>query len=231
MCDLEREVAQWRAEQLSTTSLSIEAVEELEAHLRESVDRLVASGLTVDEALLVGKRRLGEPRALEGEFDKLSGSTSDRRLRWLLAGLVAAAVVPLGIHFVGRATALLGLAVGAPSEFVIAAAPLAGLVVLVPAALWVLRLPSRGGRVARFIEGGAGSKKDRRRAVIGGSGVVLVASLGNGAVVMGIARIAAASEFAYTAWGLQLLGWFVAFVVPIAAIVMLGCRRPAVHAS
>jgi hypothetical protein len=65
MSELDTRIVQWREQLLQNGSFYADEVEELESHLRESIDRLVAAGLSEDEAFLVATHRLGSRKELK----------------------------------------------------------------------------------------------------------------------------------------------------------------------
>lgn len=65
---LEAQFAQWRQYLRSRRELRQPDAEELEDHLRGSVDELIAAGLRPDEAFLVGVKRMGRLDDLSREF-------------------------------------------------------------------------------------------------------------------------------------------------------------------
>ncbi|MFT7841806.1 permease prefix domain 1-containing protein [Saccharothrix sp. BKS2] len=66
--ELEGQFAQWRHYVQRRRALRSTDVEELEDHLRGSVDELVAAGLRADEAFLVAVKRMGSLDELSREF-------------------------------------------------------------------------------------------------------------------------------------------------------------------
>ena len=91
MFDLEKAVGEWRTAQ---AALPASVLDELEEHLRSSTETLAATGLSGGEAFLVARHRLGTPSQLDSEFEKVPGAYAERRLRWMLAGVIAACLVP-----------------------------------------------------------------------------------------------------------------------------------------
>lgn len=65
---LEKQVEAWRAHLRNNPAISGSDAAELEDHLREQIDGLVAQGLTGDEAFLVAVKRMGAIDALTREF-------------------------------------------------------------------------------------------------------------------------------------------------------------------
>jgi hypothetical protein len=70
MHDLERLIAEWR-KTAATPDVSPETLDELETHLRETVDRLVCSGMTVASAFKRAVVELGHMPKISSEFRKL----------------------------------------------------------------------------------------------------------------------------------------------------------------
>jgi len=71
--DLNAAVHNWRERLQQSPHFRAENLEELEAHLRDSVTVLQSKGLAADEAFLLGTRRVGAPEALEGQFAAENG--------------------------------------------------------------------------------------------------------------------------------------------------------------
>lgn len=87
MFDLNKSVENWRSSLLQRESVSASEVDELESHLRDSVDALSSSELSAEEAFWVATRRVGSPEAIALEFTKINGArTWSRRVQWMLAG-------------------------------------------------------------------------------------------------------------------------------------------------
>jgi hypothetical protein len=95
MPELEQLIAQWRRGLLETTGCSAEVLDELESHLRDEIQQLVATGHTPEQALTRAAERLGNPRTLGAEFAKVAKSA------WLPARLVMIAALILGVLVLG----------------------------------------------------------------------------------------------------------------------------------
>lgn len=80
MFELDSEVRKWKAHIASTGSLSYSDLEELESHLCDSVDSLVAKGLSQEEAFLLAVRRLGDATLINEEYAKVSTEDMWRQL-------------------------------------------------------------------------------------------------------------------------------------------------------
>ncbi|MEU4337328.1 permease prefix domain 1-containing protein [Micromonospora lupini] len=119
--ELEAQFAQWRQYVLRRRELQSVDADELEDHLRGSVDELVAAGLSPDEAFLVAVKRMGSLDELSREFARehserlwkqlvLTGDSDNpaagprsRRDLWVMLGCAAGAVASV------KAPALFGL--------------------------------------------------------------------------------------------------------------------------
>ncbi len=80
MFDLESQIRKWRRHVQSAGSLGAQDVEELESHLRDSIDELTGRGVSVEEALIVSIRRMGDAEELNHEFTKVSTESVWRQL-------------------------------------------------------------------------------------------------------------------------------------------------------
>ena len=119
--ELDAQFAQWREYVQGRRALEQPDVEELEDHLRGSVDELMALGLRADEAFLVAVKRMGSLDDLSREFarehserlwkqlvltgETRSPATDTRSRRDLLAMLICAAGAVLSV----KVPALFGL--------------------------------------------------------------------------------------------------------------------------
>ncbi|MBO9521975.1 MAG: hypothetical protein J7518_10605 [Nocardioidaceae bacterium] len=68
MSDVETQIAAWRAYAEKRREIGTTDTDELEDHLRDRIDELVATGLAPDEAFLVAVKRMGSLDALTREF-------------------------------------------------------------------------------------------------------------------------------------------------------------------
>ena len=68
MNDVESQIAEWRAYVARTPAVNGHDVDELEAHLRDQMADLDATGLAADEAFLVAVKRMGDLDTLSREF-------------------------------------------------------------------------------------------------------------------------------------------------------------------
>ncbi len=73
----------------ASPALAGDQLEELEAHLRDSIRMLTSKGLSPEEAVWLARRRLGSATALGGEFAKVNREAVwlDRVL-WMVAGVL-----------------------------------------------------------------------------------------------------------------------------------------------
>jgi hypothetical protein len=72
MFDLEQAIADWRRRMLAAGIKSPAPLDELEAHLREDIERQVESGLDESEAFDLSVRKIGETHELKAEFAKIN---------------------------------------------------------------------------------------------------------------------------------------------------------------
>jgi hypothetical protein len=89
MFDLERNIRRLRRELALRLPLGREAVDELEAHLRDAVDESLAAGLTPEEAFRQAAARLGDLDMVAAEYAKLA---SPEAWSWLPARVAATAL-------------------------------------------------------------------------------------------------------------------------------------------
>ncbi|HTL54819.1 MAG TPA: hypothetical protein VL361_04035 [Candidatus Limnocylindrales bacterium] len=76
MFDLEQAIEHWRGQLLEAGIQSAEVVAELEAHLREDIDRQTKAGISVPEAFGRTLQNLGNAAALQDEFRKVRHRSS-----------------------------------------------------------------------------------------------------------------------------------------------------------
>ncbi|MGA2870702.1 MAG: permease prefix domain 1-containing protein [Verrucomicrobiota bacterium] len=70
MFNLEQAIADWRQQMLAAGIQSPTPLEELEGHLRETIEQLMKSGLKEPEAFEISMREIGQPKTLKCEFQK-----------------------------------------------------------------------------------------------------------------------------------------------------------------
>lgn len=88
MHDLEKRVAEWRR-MMAARAVDNETLDELESHLRETVDPLLRSGLNEAEAFQQAAAQLGSASALASEYQKVE------RPLWLPVKLVIGVAILL----------------------------------------------------------------------------------------------------------------------------------------
>ncbi|KGP76051.1 hypothetical protein JT05_06815 [Desulfosporosinus sp. Tol-M] len=72
MFDLETQIHSWSDHLRAYGNLSDSDIYELENHLRDEIEDLIAAGLTPDESLLISVKRLGNVEAISHEFAKVN---------------------------------------------------------------------------------------------------------------------------------------------------------------
>jgi hypothetical protein len=136
MFDLTSRIRQWREGLAQRDVFRPADIDELEGHVRDSVERLTSSGLSEEEAFVVALHRLGHAEALTREYAKSNGAIVwGRRLLWMLVGYL---VVPL---LLGVGTFLANGAVALGVKLGVEGAPLTylnGSVFLLSMAGWIV---------------------------------------------------------------------------------------------
>jgi hypothetical protein len=86
--DLNLAIRRWREDLAHSSAFRNENLNELESHLRDSVDRLRTRELSDEEVFLIATRRVGNTQRLEQEFGKVNsaGVWFDRFL-WVLVAV------------------------------------------------------------------------------------------------------------------------------------------------
>jgi len=90
MHNLEQSIAEWR-KNMKGADVEPEALDELEGHLRETVDQLVHLGAPEEEALQRAIGQLGSPQTVASEFEKL------RMRMWFPAKMIVVAEIVVTI--------------------------------------------------------------------------------------------------------------------------------------
>jgi hypothetical protein len=87
--DLEQSLSQWRSTLEDSPAIRRSDMEELEAHLRDSIQTLQSKGLSVEDAFLIACQRLGPSQELHREYGKANQRQVwlDHAL-WLAVGLM-----------------------------------------------------------------------------------------------------------------------------------------------
>ena len=91
MPDLESFLAQWRASLPAAPHLPPETLDELEGHLRERIEQLIASGVPEAEACQRAATELGNSETIATEFRKLDASS------WLPVKIVTGVAIVLAL--------------------------------------------------------------------------------------------------------------------------------------
>ncbi|MEM6334678.1 MAG: hypothetical protein AAF823_15200 [Planctomycetota bacterium] len=85
--DLDAAVASWRLRLSQAESMSRDAIDELEDHLRRELRTLRVAGLEDREAWTVARSRLGEPGLLDEQYGQAhAGRVWRRRVFWMIGG-------------------------------------------------------------------------------------------------------------------------------------------------
>jgi hypothetical protein len=101
MFDLEPAIADWRQQMLAAGIGSPVPLEELEAHLREEIQRYMQSGLDGQEAFEISAEHIGRPEVVRSEFKKIERRLMEKILKMsggLLVGGALMAPACLQLH-------------------------------------------------------------------------------------------------------------------------------------
>jgi hypothetical protein len=102
--DLNEAIRRWQINLGASPAFKADNLEELESHLRASVQRLQSKGLSEEEGFLIALRRIGERSLLEREYAKVHPSRA-----WATAALwMKSQRIRLGL-LAGLATVLMAL--------------------------------------------------------------------------------------------------------------------------
>jgi hypothetical protein len=86
--DLNLAIQHWREDLDRSSAFQSENLNELESHLRDSIDTLRKGGLSDDEAFLIATRRVGNAQKLEREFGKVNvAAVQFDRFLWILVAI------------------------------------------------------------------------------------------------------------------------------------------------
>lgn len=120
MFDLDKQVQSWRCRLLDNEAISVGEADELENHLRDSIDELSKS-LSQEEAFWLSARRIGSPETVALEFSKINGArTWTGRFQWMLAGYLLISALLSVVGSIGNIATLSAVYVGLPTWAVFA---------------------------------------------------------------------------------------------------------------
>ena len=89
MFDMNEQIKKWRHTLTQSEAFGKSDIDELESHLREETEHLMALKLSPEEAFWVAAHRVGDTGTLAGEFAKVNwAGMLRRRLFWMAAGVL-----------------------------------------------------------------------------------------------------------------------------------------------
>jgi hypothetical protein len=94
--DLNEAIRRWQHELGSSPTFCADNLEELASHLRTSVQKLKATGLSEEEAFLIATQRIGERETLQQEFAKVKPAVNtswSMLLFWSVTGIFLLRVI------------------------------------------------------------------------------------------------------------------------------------------
>ncbi len=223
MFDLEKAVGEWRTAQ---AALPASVLDELEEHLRSSTETLAATGLSGDEAFLVARHRLGAPSKLDSEFEKVPGAYAERRLRWMLAGVIAASLVPVAMHLVSKASVCAGVGIGVSERVLPWIVVVCGTLLFMLAWRRVIRMPAEGREaLVAFVDGDPVGRRGRLRVGALIVGVFVAMSVLNQALSFGMVTFVGPASFGYMAIGNSILWGLTSLTLLVGSVFLLTRRR------
>jgi hypothetical protein len=93
MFDLEKSIAEWRRTMLAAGIKNPAPLDELELHLREEIQHQANSGLNEQQSFELATEKIGRPRAVRNEFNKIDGVTDERRQKFWRAYFIVFPII------------------------------------------------------------------------------------------------------------------------------------------
>jgi len=93
MFDLEKAITEWRKQMQSAGIKSPAPLEELELHLREEIQQQATSGLNEQQSFELAAQKIGRPRAVRNEFQKIGGVTDETRQKFWRAYFIVFPII------------------------------------------------------------------------------------------------------------------------------------------
>jgi hypothetical protein len=117
--DLNNAIQRWRENLATSPAFRAENLDELEAHLRDSVGAFVAKGLSEDEAWWIAIRRFGFNNSVSEEFEKLNANRIWLdRAAWLVGGSVLISLLSMSAVWLSNLSILISSAFGVSGNVV-----------------------------------------------------------------------------------------------------------------
>ncbi|TWT85535.1 hypothetical protein Pla123a_03420 [Posidoniimonas polymericola] len=221
MFELNKSISDWRANLQSAGSIDATDADELEIHLRDSLDTLGELGLSEEEAFLVAAHRVGGTPDLAVEYSKVNTTAVwRRRVRWMAAGGLALIVCQAVANTVGLAAQAVTAWLGGTGTL------MGGSSVAASAAAWiafgaVVMLTARGAVIGHGFS---------RIGVVGfaaaAGAILLAACAARIATTIVLVRTLPANQFGEAALQIAYGNGAVATLLPIALILLLLALRP-----
>lgn len=109
MFRLEDAIENWKLQLNQHQTMTTSDIEELQIHLLEEIDILMAAGLNQEEAFVIASRRIGSPGELACEFAKINTiAIWKNRFFWMIIGVLMLQIVSACGNFLARGGALIG---------------------------------------------------------------------------------------------------------------------------
>lgn len=230
--DLNDSIAAWRHRMLEASVSRPEILDELEAHLRDSVVALQSKGLNAEEAFIIASRRMGGQEPLAAELTKVHpGEWITSRLAWMLFGM-------LGMGSLGdfwSAGSAVWVLIG--NRFGISGSHLGWFATLANSVIWISVVASIGWHTkSRGLPGLSSWKNSasfRSKALLAFVGLAFAGRVFSSVIPFWVARVLTPSDFGH-AYGILrwesftriTLEWFVAMLILVRITQKLWTQNP-----
>lgn len=212
--ELESTITAWRAKFSSHEGVSEAEVQELESHLRDSIDDLQRAGLTIEESFLVARHRLGGESVAEEIRRSEPARLWAGRARWMFLGVLSYyALISLTTAVGGIiqiATAIL-----VPGADAVRIAGLLATVASVSLFVWALWQVAQGRWQFTGIKTFAALRRPLPLALVAAGAVLfgkLIGMFETAAIIHGLAP----QSYGEVYMTLQWFGWGEALLIPVA---------------
>jgi hypothetical protein len=139
MFDLEKSISEWRQQMLTAGIKTPVPLEELEIHLRESVEQQMKSGLNEQEAFNSAVQKIGRAQVLKSEFKKVEGHKMWRAILLIIGWLTAGVMLLAGTGYLNFNWNLISFIPGLDLNTIAAAL----IIIVAEALIWFLAKASR----------------------------------------------------------------------------------------
>jgi hypothetical protein len=192
MFNLNEQLTAWRQSFQGSEGLRTADLDELEQHVRDSVEALTSKGLAPEEAFAIALCRVGDSRRLTSEFSKINGSHIwAQRAFWMIVGFLALQCAGIAVRAIAGAGQLVAAFAGAGTSTLNATSVAVTIACWLGIAVGLVQSTrdAQGGPLARLC-------RMRRRQLIGLAAIVpVVTIIGNEASYLYLSTFMTREEF------------------------------------